>query len=583
MVSTMLNRHAMRSYWGRFAVAFLLFAALLALAPAGTADALPPAQTARPFGLPFGVPPGPGTWFSGQQHGNTTGAFNFGRYWYNAGQGMHFGIDLSAPCGTPVVAVADGVVAHVDNFAFGIRPHNLVILHPQLGYASLYGHLNKKPSLIKGQPVTRGEVVAETGDPDLTCVSRPHLHLEIRSLDYRIAYNPAALIDADWNMLMSIGSPGSGAPFVKDLNNPNRWQRVDDQPEIQFGGRRLNNYTMTWPLPSRVSPPPQTLPASVAPPVRAVEDGAPQLIRLTGPGCCSQAWWMPDGNTLRFWDGPEGQLANIFAVNVETGVGSAPQLIGGNVYTRPSPDGRYEIGYDNGRVAVRRLADGQVWDIDTNGAYPRFSPGGIRLLWTRNLGDSVPGAPPPRSEIWIANVDGSARTLIRPQQGGSVAWLDDDRLMLSTREPNSRITTISIYTISTEQTVRLISADNMRGVSISPGGRHLLYYLAWQPNPETNGMYLLDTATGTSAIKLPFFGGYRWRDSISLVYIPYAPNAAMKFVLYDIITGQSRDLTDPAIQQFTIANDDWSISPDGRHIAFWSGTDYALYALKIAD
>src|SRR3954466_15990817 len=58
----------------------------------------------KPFSLPFGTPPGPGTWMLGQQYGNTIGAFNFGRYWYTAGQGLHFGIDFSASCGTPVVA-----------------------------------------------------------------------------------------------------------------------------------------------------------------------------------------------------------------------------------------------------------------------------------------------------------------------------------------------------------------------------------------------------------------------------------------------------------------------------------------------
>lgn len=560
-----------RKLTNRFIVTCILVAALAPL-PVSASHA----QSVRPFGLPFALPPGPSTWFAGQQHGNTTGAFNFGRYWYNAGQGMHFGIDLAAPCGTPVVAIADGVVQHVDNFAFGIRPHNLVISHPELGYASLYGHLNKKPSLVRGQPVRRGEVVAETGDPDLTCVSRPHLHLEIRSLDYRIAYNPAALIDADWNMLMSIGSPGSGAPFAKDLTHPNRWQTIDSQPEIQFGGRRLNNYEFAWPLPSRVSPPPQTLPAFIAPPLAAEISLTP----LTPSGCCSQAWWMPDGRTLRFWDGPEGQLASVFSISVQ---GGAPQPVQTNVYSRPSPDGRFEIGYDRGRVAVVRVSDGQTWEIATNGAYPRFSPGGARLLWMRNPADSVPGSAPSRSEVWIANYDGSGRTLIGTQQGGSAAWLDDDRLMLSIREPNSTITTISVYTISTGQTTRLISASGMRGVSISPGGRHIMYYLAWQPDPNANGMYVLDTATGTSPIKLPFFGSYHWRDSISVVYIPYEPGRPMRFVLYDIITGQSRDLTNPATQPFTIANNDWSISPDGRYIAFWEGSTYSIFTAKLSD
>ena len=53
-------------------------------------------------------------------------------------------------CGTPVVAVADGVVALVDARAYGSAPHNLIIDHPQLKYSTLYGHLLERPKLAPG-------------------------------------------------------------------------------------------------------------------------------------------------------------------------------------------------------------------------------------------------------------------------------------------------------------------------------------------------------------------------------------------------------------------------------------------------
>src|SRR5690349_1563712 len=81
-----------------------------------TALARPIRQNYPPFSLPFASPPGPATWLVGQQYGNTATAFNFGKYWYGAGQGLHFGLDFAAPCGTPVTAIGDGVVAYVDNF-----------------------------------------------------------------------------------------------------------------------------------------------------------------------------------------------------------------------------------------------------------------------------------------------------------------------------------------------------------------------------------------------------------------------------------------------------------------------------------
>ncbi len=199
-----------------------------------------------PFGLPFPDPPGPNTWLLGQTYGNTTGAFRQRNSTYRAGQGIHFGIDLSARCGYPVVAIGDGVVSKVDALEHGSAPHNLMIDHPN-GYASFYGHLFETPDLAVGQAVVGGELVAYVGDPDETCTSRPHLHLEIRNAGaYNKAFNPIPLIDVDWDTLALTGSFGRG--FARDLSDPRRWQRLDDQPDIDFWGPILNDYANPWPL-----------------------------------------------------------------------------------------------------------------------------------------------------------------------------------------------------------------------------------------------------------------------------------------------------------------------------------------------
>ncbi len=203
-------------------------------------------DAARPLILPFREPPGPDTWLLGQTYGNTVGAYFNRNTTYRFSQGIHFGIDLSAPCGTEIVAVADGVVALVDAFAYGSLPHNLIIDHPQLGYASLYGHLLQKPDLQPGQPVTAGQVVALSGDPAETCFGRPHLHLEIRDYPGRAwKYNPIPLIDADWDNLALVGSFQSG--FERDLDDPRKWQHLDDQPPAVSGGRIINDFARPWP------------------------------------------------------------------------------------------------------------------------------------------------------------------------------------------------------------------------------------------------------------------------------------------------------------------------------------------------
>jgi murein DD-endopeptidase MepM/ murein hydrolase activator NlpD len=167
----------------------------------------PSAPIERPFRLPFAQPAGPDTWLMAQPYGNTTGAYRQRFTTYGASGGIHFGLDLSAPCGTEVVAIADGVVFAVDG-PFGSPPHNLMIDHPELGYASMYGHLVEAPDLIPGQRVKQGEVIALTGDSRENCYSRPHLHLEIRDLNHIRKFNPVVLIDANWDNLALVGSDG---------------------------------------------------------------------------------------------------------------------------------------------------------------------------------------------------------------------------------------------------------------------------------------------------------------------------------------------------------------------------------------
>lgn len=203
-----------------------------------------PPPDAKPFILPISMPAGPGTWGFGQAYGNTVGAFFQRDTTYRAGQGLHFGIDLWMRCETPVVAIGAGTVAKVDAPEHGSRPHNL-LLQLDAGYSVLYGHLFARPDLEVGQRVEQGQFVALSGDSFGTCHSAPHLHLEIRSTNYAIAYNPITLIDADWDSLALVGQFGIG--FERDLENPRRWQFPDDQPETVFGGPLLNNYVFAWP------------------------------------------------------------------------------------------------------------------------------------------------------------------------------------------------------------------------------------------------------------------------------------------------------------------------------------------------
>lgn len=237
---------------GRHVARVRLFAAgLVALAASAAVSAsvlrVPPMEPgqAPPFILPFRDPPGPNTWLLIQPYGNTLFAYAERADVYHAGQGIHFGVDLAARCGTIVVAIGEGTVAAVDNLNYGSAPHNLIIDHPN-GYASLYGHLLERSPLRLGQTVRAGDVVGLSGDPDQTCTSRPHLHLEIRNAPgHGRAFNPIPLIRADWERIALAG--GFAVGFEQDMQAPRDGQSMEDQPAIRFGSPRLNDYATPWP------------------------------------------------------------------------------------------------------------------------------------------------------------------------------------------------------------------------------------------------------------------------------------------------------------------------------------------------
>ena len=97
---------------------------------------------------------------------------------------MHRGIDFESQEGTPVRAVADGLVARV-----ATQPDygNVVEIAHRDGRATRYGHL--KQALVRtGQVVRRGEIIAQVGSTGRS--TGPHLHFE--ALEFGVPLNPLA-------------------------------------------------------------------------------------------------------------------------------------------------------------------------------------------------------------------------------------------------------------------------------------------------------------------------------------------------------------------------------------------------------
>jgi murein DD-endopeptidase MepM/ murein hydrolase activator NlpD len=89
----------------------------------------------------------------------------------------HHGVDLAAPSGTPVRAIADGVVVDI---GFQGEAGVMLKLSHANNYASSYLHLSRlAPGLKRGLRVRRGEILGNVGSTGLS--TGPHLHYSLLS------------------------------------------------------------------------------------------------------------------------------------------------------------------------------------------------------------------------------------------------------------------------------------------------------------------------------------------------------------------------------------------------------------------
>jgi murein DD-endopeptidase MepM/ murein hydrolase activator NlpD len=141
---------------------------------------LPPIQGPTPYLPPTNPPafqgyiwPAKGVFTSG-----------YGRRWGR----MHKGIDIAAPIGTPIVAVAPGIVRRSGWNSGGYG--NLVeVQHPD-GSFTRYAH-NSRLLVVAGQEVQQGQQIAEMGSTGHS--TGPHLHFEIHAYG-KGAVNPIAYL-----------------------------------------------------------------------------------------------------------------------------------------------------------------------------------------------------------------------------------------------------------------------------------------------------------------------------------------------------------------------------------------------------
>jgi murein DD-endopeptidase MepM/ murein hydrolase activator NlpD len=86
---------------------------------------------------------------------------------------MHYGLDFTAPQGTPIYATGDG---EVTTAGVGTGTGNHVIINHGYGYETVYMHMVRIKATV-GQKVKRGEVIGWVGTTGAS--TGPHCHYEV--------------------------------------------------------------------------------------------------------------------------------------------------------------------------------------------------------------------------------------------------------------------------------------------------------------------------------------------------------------------------------------------------------------------
>ncbi len=106
-----------------------------------------------------------------------SGSYSVGASWgqYGSWSRWHTGQDFPAPVGTPIRAVADGVVSTNCGGCQGWAGSDAVMVHHANGGTTLYAHMGSK-TVSAGQVVKAGQIIGYVGMKGRTF--GPHLHFE---------------------------------------------------------------------------------------------------------------------------------------------------------------------------------------------------------------------------------------------------------------------------------------------------------------------------------------------------------------------------------------------------------------------
>jgi murein DD-endopeptidase MepM/ murein hydrolase activator NlpD len=120
------------------------------------------------------------------------GVRNLNDSWHDPREGgrVHKGIDIFAPKGTEVVAVADGIVSYIGDQKLG---GHCLWLTTENGASFYYAHLDRwAPGLYEGMEVQAGDLLGFVGNTGNALHTPSHLHFGVNESDEMV--NPYPLL-----------------------------------------------------------------------------------------------------------------------------------------------------------------------------------------------------------------------------------------------------------------------------------------------------------------------------------------------------------------------------------------------------
>jgi Tol biopolymer transport system component len=245
--------------------------------------------------------------------------------------------------------------------------------------------------------------------------------------------------------------------------------------------------------------------------------------------------------------------------------------------------GRFVVRQVGGQSEVEDLESGLRWTLPTEGGQVLISPDGSRVVWWSGASDEDHY----RSLVTVSssNINGSAsRELITMWRAVVVGFHPDGRHVLVTGRPERGKAEYALVILDTESgdARHLASGSWLSDASISPTGDWVVYMTSLDTEDvDRNGIWVVSTSGGPPR-KLDFVGAYRWRNGNRLVLVPQEPGVTQHSVWQlDVDTYEMERLIDPEDVPIRIANNDWSISPDGHTMAFVSEGDRSIWVIDL--